>query len=329
MALPIAPVTLPRDLSGQTNGRLDSTLLRTVPGGGQLHHLAARAWNAMVADARKSGYDLPLTFTYGGTYRTYSQQEYLFRSRYEIGGAYGGCKVWNGQTWCKKLVNGKVPATAAVPGTSNHGWGLAIDSAYDTDVTDGLGPDDAAAITSHPGWTWLLANANKYGFSWEMQTEPWHVRYVAGDVVPWAVLTYEESLKPQPEPVPPPIPEPVPDPQPIPQPDLGEDMSTKTILIDVHTNPYGVWYVADVNTKTWVQDGNVAQQLMFRVAEAMGKPVDYTKAPPELPPSLVLSSGVAIDGHRYSVVKTGNSHVVASFGPIIGPRPPGVDEYGR
>lgn len=187
MTLPIAPVTLPSDLAGQANGRLAPGLLRAVPGGGQLHHLAARAFAAL-ADAAMVNASMGLTYTYGGCYRTYSQQETLFRSRYAVGGPGGGCKGWNGQTWCKKSSN---LATAATPGTSNHGLGLAIDTAYDSDLSDGVGPDDAAAVTAHPGWPWLLANAHRFGFSWELQSEPWHIRYVTGDAIPAAVLEWE------------------------------------------------------------------------------------------------------------------------------------------
>jgi peptidoglycan hydrolase-like protein with peptidoglycan-binding domain len=223
MTLPIAPVSRPADLTGQTNGRLSSALLRPVPGGGRLHHLAARAWEALVIHAMAHG-KLPLTYTHGGTYRDFASQERLFRSRYEIGGAHGGCKTWNGERWCKKLVNGRVPATAATPGTSNHGWGLAIDTAYDSNPANGVHPDDAAYIKGHAGWAWLLANAERFGFSWELQSEPWHIRYVAGDTLPQAVLDWERfaaSLAPAPAPAPAPSPTPAPTPVPTPAPAPG------------------------------------------------------------------------------------------------------------
>lgn len=195
MSFPIAPVSMPADLVGKSNGKLPDGLLSPVAGDGRLHHLAARAWNALVA-AAWSEVGLPLTFTYGGTYRTYASQETLFRSRYDPNGTGGGCKTWNGVRWCKKSSN---LATAAVPGTSNHGWGLAVDSAWDRDLTDGIGPDDAAGITSHPGWSWLLENADRFGFSWELQSEPWHLRYVTGDQVPAAVIAFENPpTSPQP-----------------------------------------------------------------------------------------------------------------------------------
>jgi LAS superfamily LD-carboxypeptidase LdcB len=198
MPYPIAPVVMPADLTGVTNGQLPTNLLRTVHGGGQLHHLAARAFDALSAEAFEAT-GMGLTYTHGGTYRSYAQQETLFRSRYIPNGAGGGCKSWNGQQWCKKYAN---LATAATPGTSNHGWGLAVDTAYDSDLSDGVGPDDAAGITGHPGWSWLLANAGRFGFSWELQSEPWHLRYVNGDLVPQAVIDHEYPPTPDPAPLP-------------------------------------------------------------------------------------------------------------------------------
>ena len=46
----------------------------------------------------------------------------------------------------------------AVPGTSNHGWGLAVDA----DVTD------PATLT------WLRTNAHRFGFVEAVPREPWH-----------------------------------------------------------------------------------------------------------------------------------------------------------
>lgn len=201
MTFLVAPVVMPGDLVGASNGQLPDRLLTAVPGGGKLHHLAARAWRALT-DAAWREADLPLTYTYGGTYRSYQAQETLFRSRYATDGTGGGCKTWNGVRWCKKV---PTLATAAVPGTSNHGWGLAVDCAWDDDLSDGVGPDDATGITSHPGWSWLLANAERFGWSWELQSEPWHLRYTAGDMVPVAVLQFENPPLVEPDPEPPTI----------------------------------------------------------------------------------------------------------------------------
>jgi len=190
--LPIRPVVMPSDLAGKENGKLPSGILVTVGPSGQLHHVAARAYNALAFKCMSVR--LPLTYTYGGTYRNYASQEQLFRQRYSPNGQHGGCKVWNKQMWCKQLVNGRVPAGAAVPGKSNHGWGLAVDTAFDSDMTDGIGPDDAVAITGHPQWPQFKEWVLLAGFSWESSDEPWHIRYVKGDVVTQFVLDIEAFI---------------------------------------------------------------------------------------------------------------------------------------
>ena len=198
MALPVAAVVKPASLLNQPNGNLDPSTLVNVHPSGVLHKQAARAWNALVAEAKAN--DLPLTFTYGGMYRSYAAQVNLFRQRYVPFVQYKttptGTLVetrrewWDGKWWWLK--NGV--AGAARPGTSNHGWGLAVDTAFDTDPTDGLGPDDAAGITRHPKWLWFVANAPRFGFSWEDQSEPWHIRYVTGDNIPAAVINFENAV---------------------------------------------------------------------------------------------------------------------------------------
>jgi LAS superfamily LD-carboxypeptidase LdcB len=66
----------------------------------------------------------------------------------------------------------------AVPGTSNHNLGIAID------IKDSSG----ARLE------WLAKNATSFGFSWEvLPSEPWHLRYVAGDDVPERVKVWKES----------------------------------------------------------------------------------------------------------------------------------------
>jgi LAS superfamily LD-carboxypeptidase LdcB len=87
-------------------------------------------------------------------------------------------RTYKGKTWYLK----KGVAPAGTPGTSNHGWGLAID----------------VANASGKRLDWLLgdgfatSNALKFGFSWEVKdganAEAWHIRYVCGDKLPQAVI---------------------------------------------------------------------------------------------------------------------------------------------
>jgi hypothetical protein len=64
------------------------------------------------------------------------------------------------------------PALAAVPGTSNHGWALAVD------LCGGIN------IAGSAEWTWMTANAGRFGFvqpDWAApggeKPEPWHWEY--------------------------------------------------------------------------------------------------------------------------------------------------------
>lgn len=165
MKLPIKTVLLPKDLYGQSNGVVDPKLLAAVAGG-KLHHLAAKAWTVMVAEAGKAGVALKPTSP-ADTYRPLAVQEKAFLARYDNTKRDTRHEKWKGKDWWLK----PKMAGVAVPGTSNHGWGLAVD----------------VAGVNEQRLKWLLANAARFGFSWEAQSEPWHVRYVAGDRTPAAV----------------------------------------------------------------------------------------------------------------------------------------------
>lgn len=178
MVLPIRTVVRPAVLAGQSNGLLPASILVDTPGvaGGPLVRLvtpAARAWRALTAAGERAGHDLMATSVVD-SYRPYAVQENVFRQRYTTAYIPGvEAKVWLGTTWYKRSGY----ASAAVPGTSNHGWGLAVDVAHASGVL----------------LDWLVAHAPAYGWSWELQSEPWHIRYCTGDAIPAAVLTYEEN----------------------------------------------------------------------------------------------------------------------------------------
>jgi peptidoglycan hydrolase-like protein with peptidoglycan-binding domain len=187
---PIARVVRPRDLSGTSNGRLRASLLSTVTPvhsrGWSMHHIAARCWEAMRAAAWRDGVLLSMS---GNPYRSYERQVSLFRDRYASTSPTSidkSGRLWNGVRYYRTR-----GAPVAVPGTSNHGWGLAIDLAIDADGD----PEFEWPVKSlhGPALTWLRANAARFGFSWEMQIEPWHLRMVTGDNVPAAVLEFEKG----------------------------------------------------------------------------------------------------------------------------------------
>ncbi|MGE5827717.1 MAG: hypothetical protein ACM30G_05045, partial [Micromonosporaceae bacterium] len=142
MALPVLDIHRPACLTGQTNGRLPATLLWSTPGqaGGPTVRLvepAARSWRAMTTAALAAGHTMKAT-SYGDSYRWYELQYMTFIARYEPDDfpGYIGSRWWPdhydlqgrfvlGRTWYQTPDTG----VAAVPGTSNHGLGLAVDVA--------------------------------------------------------------------------------------------------------------------------------------------------------------------------------------------------------
>ena len=169
--LPIVKVVFPSDLKGCKPGEIPANLLRAIEGKGKLHHLAADCYEAMDAAANAEGIDLSPT-SQADTYRSLETQEYGFYQRYTDTPNKKQMKqkpkVYKGKAWYLKSPK---LAPMAVPGTSMHNYGLAID----------------IANASGKRLDWLLANAQRFGFSWELQSEPWHLRMVCGDNVPDAV----------------------------------------------------------------------------------------------------------------------------------------------
>lgn len=128
-------LNVPAALRAYGNGRIPREALETIGiGQHRLSATAAQAFKAMRAAAGAEGVDLGVT----DSYRGYDEQVDLVRRKglYSQGGY------------------------AAVPGTSPHGWGLAVD----VDV-------------SASGLAWLRANASRFGFVEAVPREPWHWEY--------------------------------------------------------------------------------------------------------------------------------------------------------
>lgn len=184
MALVILPVVYPAVLAGQSNGELPDRILVSTPGlqGGATVRLVpttTRCWRAMSGRALQDGVVLQAT-SYGDSYRWLALQVSTFTDRYQVEPTTNGYKLWDSdgdgtrERWYKK----DGVATAAVPGTSKHGWGLAID----------------IKNASGTRLRWLEANAPEFGWSWEtLPEEPWHIRNVTGDAIPSAVLEWERE----------------------------------------------------------------------------------------------------------------------------------------
>lgn len=149
------------------NGRLPASELAPLfyASGHRLRPDAARSWNRVNAAFRCNvGVNIDLS----DSYRSYDGQVEIFLDRYQttpVEYAPGRVdrRVWNNVAYWRK------PGTfaAAIPGTSNHGWGLAVDAA-------GLGGfagfyyAHLAAVAPRHGWN------NEVGKSID---EPWHWEY--------------------------------------------------------------------------------------------------------------------------------------------------------
>lgn len=163
--LPVQPVRLPADLKGVEAGALPATLLRQVRPFGWLHHRAADAYHALRSAAITAGIRPFKPTSAGDTYRSIAMQRAGFLARYQQQFIMGApTRQWQSRTWYLKP--GFAPMAA--PGTSNHNLGIAVD----------------VWSASGERLEWMLANCLRFGWSWEIQSEPWHIRYVAGDDIP-------------------------------------------------------------------------------------------------------------------------------------------------
>lgn len=129
-------IDVPAVLEQYGNGRIPTGLLTPIrQAGHQLFAPAAAAWDQLVDAARAEGIEMRIT----DSYRSYEQQVDLAERKglYKNGGL------------------------AAVPGTSNHGWGLAVD----------------ANVNDPRALEWMRANAPRFGFVEAVPREPWHWEY--------------------------------------------------------------------------------------------------------------------------------------------------------
>jgi LAS superfamily LD-carboxypeptidase LdcB len=126
---------IPVELAAYGNGRIPQDALGRVGGTGhRLWAPAAENLNRMIEDAKRDGVTIGIT----DSYRPYAEQVDLARRKglYSQGGL------------------------AAKPGTSEHGWGMAVD-----------------LDLNGKAQSWMRANAEKYGFDENVPREPWHWAY--------------------------------------------------------------------------------------------------------------------------------------------------------
>ena len=166
LPFPVSPAAIPGWVKEFGNGNIPlDRMLKIAPiGSGYLVPEAAAAWRNLQNAALAAGFTVTMT----GAYRTYDQQVALFGQRYTTENTGRSSKVWNGVRYYLK----PGVAMAAVPGTSNHGWGCAVDAALG-------GYGSSALAVSEPFLSWVVAQARGLGWSWEAQSEAWHVRLVS------------------------------------------------------------------------------------------------------------------------------------------------------
>jgi D-alanyl-D-alanine carboxypeptidase len=152
----------PRSIAwgGYANGRIPGSALQKASGG-YLRPDAAAAYSAM-AKAFTAKFGKGLTVTEG--YRDFASQQKIFVARYTPDRNRPGA-FWSGRYWTKKP-NFSV---AAVPGTSVHGWALAVD--FGAGITVAGSAQKKWADANGPGFGWYPVG-NTYG-------EPWHFEYTA------------------------------------------------------------------------------------------------------------------------------------------------------
>jgi D-alanyl-D-alanine carboxypeptidase len=128
-------LTPPAELAGYGNGRIPTDRLTPLGvGDHRLYAPAGGAFRQMAAAAKAAG----VTIGVNDSYRDLPGQEKIAREK----GIYGRGGV------------------AAVPGTSNHGWGLALDLELDGKAQQ-----------------WMRDNGARFGFVEDVAGEPWHWTY--------------------------------------------------------------------------------------------------------------------------------------------------------
>lgn len=144
------------------NGNLPDNVLKVVgpttieSGEQKLNNVAANDWEKM----KKAALDAGITLTIDQGYR-------------KLGSPKKGCAEGFTQ-WCAWKTYKSGGNKAAPPGTSNHGWGSAIDLAINNDPElDGKDYKQKKEIKKTK-LDWLKNNASKFGFKATVAGEEWH-----------------------------------------------------------------------------------------------------------------------------------------------------------
>jgi len=177
---PVAKMVLPKEVAKVGNGKLTPAMMKRVKCGGTMWNGAADAFNALYDAALAAGYKLRNI----GDYRPFEGQLSMFMDRYsdkQTDRKPEVTRTYQGKKWYLK--KGKSPS--GTPGTSNHGFGLAIDLAIDN-------KGKIQAIGGTKAYAWMCENAPSYGFYLQgaptrpdgkpnPEYEAWHWQYCLGD----------------------------------------------------------------------------------------------------------------------------------------------------
>lgn len=170
------------------DGYIDEVELVEVVKGYFVDARCAKALKQMLADCRAAGHTPYIC----SAYRTMATQEKLFNNM---------VKTYKGRGYSDKKARELAAKEVAIPGTSEHHLGLAVDIPCQTHPV----LDDSQANTATQKW--LMANCYKYGFILRYPKgktditgifwEPWHYRYVgveAATEITERGITLEEYL---------------------------------------------------------------------------------------------------------------------------------------
>lgn len=162
--IPETDVTVPTALRGAANGNLPADWLRSFDGTTRVDYKMFIPVSYAMAAMHIAGIADGVWLKTTGRYRTYARQEALFRERYAPSPVTTrGSKTWNGVRWYNQR-----GAMAAVPGTSNHGLGIA------DDISEDDTGDDIGESINTEDLQWLKDNATSFGWALDIRSEPWH-----------------------------------------------------------------------------------------------------------------------------------------------------------
>lgn len=165
--------------------------LTEISGGKQVDARIADSLNQMLADAKEAGLSMYVT----SAYRSYDKQREVFNTTMQD---------WISKGYTPLDAYDETKKSVAVPGTSEHATGLAVDI-----VSTKYGElDDQQGDTEEQKW--LMAHCSEYGFVLRFPQdksdvtgiiyEPWHYRYVGVDAAKEMTekgLTLEEYVESQ------------------------------------------------------------------------------------------------------------------------------------